>query len=222
MSQVNIETARFNMIEQQIRPWDVLDQTTLDTVALVRREAFVPQAYRNLAFMDMEIPLNINGQMTGESMFAPKMEARLLQEMAPRPADQVLEIGAGSGYMAALLAHRAQSVVTYERLPVLAEFARTNLANNHCANVKVVTGDGFTAKGTFQVIALSGAVASLPRDVLELLAIGGRLTAVVGTAPVMSAVLVTRMSDTQFDTVNLFETLVKPLVGGPQAEKFRF
>jgi protein-L-isoaspartate(D-aspartate) O-methyltransferase len=222
MSQLNIETARFNMIEQQIRPWDVLDQSTLDTVALVRREAFVPEAYRNLAFMDMEIPLNVNGQTTGESMFEPKMEARLLQELALRPADQVLEVGAGSGYMAALMAHRAQSVVTYERLPVLAEFARANLARNQCANVKVVQGDGFTARGTFQAIALSGAVASLPTQLLELLAIGGRMAAIVGTAPVMSAVLVTRLGETEFDTVKLFETLVKPLVGGPQAEKFKF
>jgi protein-L-isoaspartate(D-aspartate) O-methyltransferase len=222
MSQVNIETARFNMIEQQIRPWDVLDQSTLDTVALVRREVFVPQAYRNLAFMDMEIPLTVNGQATGEAMFAPKMEARLLQELALRPADQVLEVGAGSGYMAALMAHRAQSVVTYERLPVLAEFARANLAHNQCVNVKVVHGDGFTAKGTFQAIALSGAVSSLPSNLLELLAIGGRMAAIVGTAPVMSAVLVTRLGETQFDTVKLFETLVKPLTGGPQAEKFKF
>jgi protein-L-isoaspartate(D-aspartate) O-methyltransferase len=219
---VNIETARFNMIEQQIRTWDVLDQSILDTVALVRREAFVPEAYRNLAFMDMEIPLNINGQATGESMFAPKMEARLLQELAPRPADQALEIGSGSGYMAALLAHRAQNVVTYERIACLADFAKANLARNGCANVQVVHGDGFSAKGTYQIIALSGAVASLPQDVLELLSIGGRMAAIVGSAPVMSAVLVTRVSDTQFDSVKLFETLVKPLVGGPVQEKFKF
>lgn len=219
---MNIETARFNMIEQQIRTWDVLDQSILDTVALVRREAFVPEAYRNLAFMDMEIPLNINGQATGESMFAPKMEARLLQELAPRPADQALEIGSGSGYMAALLAHRAQNVVTYERIACLADFAKANLARNGCANVQVVHGDGFSAKGTYQIIALSGAVASLPQNVLELLSIGGRMAAIVGSAPVMSAVLVTRVSDTQFDSVKLFETLVKPLVGGPVQEKFKF
>jgi protein-L-isoaspartate(D-aspartate) O-methyltransferase len=200
----------------------VLDQSILDTVALVRREAFVPEAYRNLAFMDMEIPLNINGQATGESMFAPKMEARLLQELAPRPADQALEIGSGSGYMAALLAHRAQNVVTYERIACLADFAKANLARNGCANVQVVHGDGFSAKGTYQIIALSGAVASLPQNVLELLSIGGRMAAIVGSAPVMSAVLVTRVSDTQFDSVKLFETLVKPLVGGPVQEKFKF
>lgn len=219
---MNIETARFNMIEQQIRPWDVLDQSVLDTVALVRREAFVPEAYRTLAFMDMEIPLNVGGQSTGESMFAPKMEARLLQELAPRPADQALEIGAGSGYMAALLAHRVQSVVTYERLPVLADFAQANLARNSCANVKVVQGDGFTAKGTFQVIAVSGAVASVPQGLMDLLALGGRMAVIVGSAPVMSAMLITRVGDAQFDSVKLFETLVKPLVGGPQPEKFRF
>jgi protein-L-isoaspartate(D-aspartate) O-methyltransferase len=219
---VNIETARFNMIEQQIRPWDVLDQSILDTVALVRRECFVPEAYRNLAFMDMEIPLNTNGEHTGESMFAPKMEARLLQELAPRAADQVLEIGAGSGYMAALLAHRAQSVVTYELLPVLAQFAKTNLARNGCANVQVVQGDGFTATGTFHVIAVSGAVASLPQNLMQLLAIGGRMTAIVGSAPVMSAVLVTRVGEAQFESVKLFETLVKPLAGGPQPDKFKF
>jgi protein-L-isoaspartate(D-aspartate) O-methyltransferase len=222
MNELNIETARRNMIEQQIRTWDVLDQTILDTVALVRREAFVPQAYRNLAFVDMEIPLNVQGQSTGQSMFAPKMEARLLQELAPRAADHVLEIGAGSGYMAALLAHRAQSVETWEIHPALAELASENLARNACANVTVVRGDGFKAKGTFQVIAVSGAVASLPQPVLELLAIGGRMTAIVGSAPVMSAMLVQRVSDTQFESVKLFETLALPLQGGPQAETFRF
>jgi protein-L-isoaspartate(D-aspartate) O-methyltransferase len=222
MSQINIEAARHNMIEQQIRTWDVLDQTTLDTVALVRREAFVPQAYRNLAFVDMEIPLNVQGQSTGQHMFAPKMEARLLQELAPRAADQALEIGAGSGYMAALLAHRAQSVETWEIHPLLAEFASENLTRNACANVTVVRGDGFRAKGTFQVIAVSGAVTSLPQSLLNLLAIGGRMTAIVGSAPVMSAVLVQRVNEAQFESVKLFETLVVPLQGGPKAETFRF
>ena len=134
---MNIEQARFNMIEQQIRPWEVLDPTVLDLLFVVKREDFVPEAYRALAFADMEIPI---GQ--GQAMLAPKIEARLLQELGVRKTDKILEIGSGSGYMAALLAARGEHVVTVEINPELADGARRNLERAGVTNVAVETGDG--------------------------------------------------------------------------------
>ena len=222
---MNFEQARFNMIEQQIRTWEVLDQVTLDTLANVKREDFTPAAYRAMAFSDLEIPLNVDGATPGEVMFAPKLEARLLQELTLKSTDTVLEIGAGSGYMAALLASRGQTVQTWERQSALAGFARANLSRAGFANVTVREGDGFAqAHGTasFDVILLSGAVERLPEDLFKSLKLGGRLMAIVGQAPVMSAVLVTRTGDDQFSQVKLFETLTTALVGGPTVERFRF
>jgi protein-L-isoaspartate(D-aspartate) O-methyltransferase len=223
---LNFEQARFNMIEQQIRPWDVLDNATLQTVASIKREAFVPPAYRNMALSDLELPLTMNGVATGEIMFAPKMEARLLQELAPQARDSVAEIGAGSGYMAALLGARSAAVQSWEIRPHLAQFARSNLSAGGIANVTVHEGDGFTglaaAAGEFDVILLSGAVVELPQTLLQKLRLGGRLAAIVGQSPVMSAVLVKRLDETQFDQVKLFETLVPALQGGPKPTRFRF
>jgi protein-L-isoaspartate(D-aspartate) O-methyltransferase len=218
---MNIEQARFNMIEQQIRPWEVLDQSVLDTIAKIRREDFVPPACRALAFVDMSIPLTVDGVATGQHMFSPKQEARLLQELKPRSSDHVLEIGAGSGYMAALLASRTHSVQSWETHPALAAFAAANLTRAGLNNAKVVEGDGFTAQGAFDIIAVSGAVEALPPALLDLLKPGGRLVAIVGAEPVMSAVLVTRLGES-FDEVKLFETLVQPLTGGPRLQRFKF
>jgi protein-L-isoaspartate(D-aspartate) O-methyltransferase len=223
---MNFEQARFNMIEQQIRPWEVLDIETLETVARVKREDYVPAAYKNLAFSDLEIPLTVDGVATGEAMFSPKMEARLLQEVAPKAHDEVLEIGAGSGYMAALLAARSARVESWEIHPALAAFAQRNLTAGGVPNAKVLIGDGFAgtaaANRGYDVIVLSGAVEVLPQPLMHQLKLGGRLAAIVGQAPVMSAVLVTRLDETQFDQVRLFETLVKPLAGGPRAQRFKF
>ncbi len=224
-SHLDIERARFNMIEQQIRPWEVLDQTVLDLLSVVKREDFVPPAYRNLAFIDMEIPLHVGEFKSGETMLPPRVEARALQELAVRNDDLVLEIGTGSGYMAALLAHRARHVTTVEIVPELLAFAEDNLHRAHIANVKLVQGDGaqgFPLGHELDVIVLSGAVPFVPDAFLKQLKVGGRLLAFVGEAPVQSAELITRTDETAFATVKLFETQIKPLRNVAQRSHFRF
>ena len=208
---MNIEQARFNMIEQQIRPWEVLDPQVLDLLFVVKREDFVPAVYRDLAFADMEIPLG-----EGQVMLAPRIEARLLQELSVRKSDKVLEIGTGSGYMAALLAARAEHVVTIELRPEIAAIARDNLQRAGVGNVTVECADGirgWTQRAPFDVIVLSGAVPQIPDAVLKQLRVGGRLAAVVGTAPVMEAQLITCVAEGVFNTVNLFETVIPALDG---------
>jgi len=211
-AEMNIEKARFNMIEQQIRPWDVLDPEILDLLTVVKREAFVPAAYKNLAFMDTQIPLG-----NGEFMFTPKLEARIVQDIAPKKHENVLEIGAGSGYMAALLSHRARHVTTVEIDPELKAFAEHNLSNYGISNVDVVLGNGaqgWANQGTdapYDVIVISGSLPVLPDAFLKQVKVGGRIFAIVGESPVMNAQIITRVSDTAYDTVKLFETDVTPL-----------
>jgi protein-L-isoaspartate(D-aspartate) O-methyltransferase len=206
---MNIEQARFNMIEQQIRPWNVLDQDVLDLLLVVKREDFVPAAHKALAFVDTEIPLP-----GGEAMFTPKFEARIMQEVLVKKHENVLEIGAGSGYMAALLATRGRHVTTVEIKPELKAMAEANLAKAGIANVTVELGDGALGwnKGApYDVIVISGALETLPDAFLKQLKVGGRIAAIIGQAPVMSANIVTRVSETAYDTVKVFETNVKPL-----------
>ncbi len=222
---LDIERARHNMVEQQIRTWEVLDQSVLDLLLVVRREQFVPPAYRQLAFIDMEIPLKLDGVDTGERMFAPKVEARLLQELGIRAHEHVLEVGTGSGYMAALAAHKAQHVLTIEIDPQLAAFGGANLARAGVRNVRVETGDGargWQAKAPYDVIIMSGSLPALPPGLLAQLKIGGRLAVIVGDAPVMSAQIVTRVTETAYDTLKLFETVVKPLANAWRPSAFRF
>jgi protein-L-isoaspartate(D-aspartate) O-methyltransferase len=217
---MNIEQARFNMIEQQIRPWEVLDQQVLDLLFVVKREDFVPAAYRNLAFADMEIPIG-----SGQVMLAPRVEARLMQELAIKNTDKVLEIGTGSGYMAALLAARADHVVTVESRPEIAEFARQNLERAGVANVTVEIGDGangWAQRGPYDVIVVSGALPFLPDALLKQLRLGGRLAAIVGEAPVMEAQLATCSAEGVYNTVNLFETVVPTLDGANAKPGFSF
>lgn len=217
---MNIEQARFNMIEQQIRPWDVLDPQVLDLLFVVKREDFVPAAYRNLAFADMEIPLG-----SGQAMLAPRVEARLLQELAIKKTDKVLEIGTGSGYMAALLAARAEHVVTVENRPELADLARQNLAKAGVSNVSVEVGDGaagWLQGAPYDAIVVSGSVPVLPQAILKQLRLGGRLVVIVGEAPVMEAQLITCTADGVFNTVNLFETVVPAIDGVAAKEAFSF
>ena len=221
----NPERARFNMVEQQIRPWEVLDQSVLDLLFVVRREDYVPAPFRDVAFADVEIPLRIDGVDTGRLMFAPRIEARLLQELKLGPSDSVLEIGTGSGYMAALLAHKALHVTTVEIDPRLAAFAAENLARNAVHNVKVELGDGargWPARAPYDAIVVSGGLPKLPEELLAQLRVGGRLAAIVGTGPVMQALLVTRVSESQYDRLPLFETWVAPLDNAPQPERFKF
>ena len=217
---MNIEQARFNMIEQQIRPWDVLDQDVLNLLSVVKRENFVPAAYRELAFADLEVPLP-----TGEHMLFPRVEARILQELAVKKHESVLEIGAGSGYMAALLAHRARHVLTVDIKPELAELAKRNLAENGVTNAEVALGDGargWPAGAPYDVICVSGGLPVLPQEMLEQLKIGGRLAAFVGTAPVMKAQIITRIDEKQFRVADVFETFIEPLANAVQPPRFKF
>lgn len=217
---MDVEQARFNMVEQQIRPWDVLDQEVLDLLFVMKREEFVPPAWRSLAFADLEIPLG-----HGQTMLSPKLEARMLQELQLRKADKVLEIGTGSGFMAALLAAKADQVVTVEILPELAAMARRNLQRSGVANVSVEEGDGargWAAHAPYDVILLSGSTPVLPKAFLSQLKVGGRLLAVVGEAPAMQAQLITCVADGEYQTVGLFETVVAPLQNALQPERFVF
>lgn len=224
---MNLEQARANMVEQQIRTWEVLDQEVLDLLYVVPREDFVPAAYRNLAFSDMEVPLE--GSAGGERMWAPKMEARVLQELAPRRTERVLEVGTGSGYLTALLAHRAAQVTSLEIKPDLAAFGRANLERHGADNVTLLVEDGaagtsagFRSQAPWDVIVLTGSVPVLPKALLDGLAPGGRLFAVVGEAPVMSARLVTCIAPGAHRSVDLFETVIAPLANCEQPARFRF
>jgi protein-L-isoaspartate(D-aspartate) O-methyltransferase len=217
---MNIEQARFNMVENQIRPWEVLDQQVLDLLYLVKREDFVPAAYRMLAFSDMEIPI---GQ--GEHMWQPKMEARVLQELAIKPTDQVLEIGTGSGYFAALLARRAQHVHSVEIHPELKASGEANLRRAGVANVTVELGDGasgWTQHASCDVIVLTGSTPVLPQQFLQQMKAGARLFAVVGNPPVMAARLITCTGDGVYNSIDLFETSIAPLANAPAGERFSF
>lgn len=225
---MNIEKARFNMIEQQIRPWDVLDLSVLELLSVVKREDFVPAALKGMAFVDMEIPLlspSEDAMRLGQCMLAPRLEARLLQDLALQPTDTVLEIGAGSGYMAALLAHKALRVVSLEINPALAKMARDNLRNAGIQNAEVRLADGaepVPAEGSYEAILLSGSVAEVPHNLLALLKVGGRLAAIVGDEPVMRATIVTRTSDTNFRTVQSWDTVAPRLQNFPEPSRFKF
>ena len=217
---MDFELARFNMIEQQIRPWDVLNPGVLELLAIVKREDFVPPALRALAFVDTEVPLP-----AGQCMLAPKVEARLLQELDVHKHERVLEVGAGSGFMAALLAHKAQHVTTLEIEPALARFASANLQRAGVVNATVITGDanqGVAGDGPFDVIVLSGSVAQVPPALQAQLKVGGRLAAIVGQEPVMRAVLLTRTSDRGLERRVLFDTVAQRLSGFGEPSRFHF
>ncbi|MGZ9031985.1 MAG: protein-L-isoaspartate O-methyltransferase family protein [Burkholderiaceae bacterium] len=222
---MDFEKARFNMVEQQVRPWDVLDQSVLDLLFVVRREDFVPAPYRALAFTDMEIPLKVDGVDSGESMWAPKLEARKVQELAIKPHDTELEIGTGSGYLSALLAHKAQHVLSTEIDPRLKAFAEGNLARAGVRNVKVELGDGsrgWPGKAPYDVIVVTGSLPVMPEGLRSQLRVGGRMAAIIGEDPAMTAELFTRATEASFDVVKLFETSVKPLKNAERPSSFRF
>ena len=221
---MNIETARFNMIEQQIRPWEVLDGQVLSLLSIVKRENFVPLAHKALAFADMEIPLQSSGSK-GQCMLAPKVEARLLQDADIKATDKVLEVGTGSGYMAALLAQQAASVLSFEIDPALAQIARSHLQNEGIANVEVRQADGShgaPADGPFDVIVLSGSVPDVPQHLLKQLKLGGRLLAIVGEEPVMRASVITRNGEQQWQTSEPWDTMAPRLQGFPEHNRFSF
>ena len=216
----DVEQARFNMIEQQVRPWDVSDSAVLQLLSDVKREDFVPRSYKAMAFADMAIPLP--GQQV---MLAPRLQARLLQDAAVQPTDKVLEIGTGSGFTTALLARQAQRVISLEINPELADLARANLqrANIHNAEVRCADGAlGAAAEAPFDLILLGGSVTEVPPALLSQLKVGGRLVAVVGEEPIMHARVITRTSDTQFKTDEKWDDNAPPLVNFPQPSAFKF
>lgn len=222
-----IAQARYNMIEQQIRPWNVLDPVVLETLDEVHREYFVPSGFRGMAFMDIEIPLRGNAEVAvrkGECMLAPRVEARMLQDLQIQPSDRVLEIGTGSGYMAALLAHRARQVLSLEIDAELAATAQENLRQAGIKGVEVRQADGsgdLSDLGTFDVIVLSGSVASVPQALLQQLNDGGRFAAIVGDEPIMRFTLVRREGD-RFRTTTPWDVNVSRLHGFAEPSQFRF
>lgn len=214
------EKVRFNMIEQQIRPWDVLDDSVLSLLQRVKREEYVPEAYRAMAFMDLEIPL---GQ--GESMLSPKVEARLVQELHIKSTDKVLEVGTGSGYMTALLASLAKHVHSVEIIPELRLSAAQKLAAHGFNNVTLDIGDaarGWQKHAPYDVIVVTGSLPVLPNEFIAQLNPGGRLLAFVGTAPAMEARLTRLIEPGVTDTQDIFETEVRALKNAPQPAQFVF
>jgi len=221
----DIEKARHNMVEQQVRTWDVLDPSVLELLLTVRREDFVPPSYRALAFADMEIPLVVDDWRSGETMWSPKMEARILQELEVKASDRVLEIGTGSGFLAALFAHRADHVVSVEIEPRLKALAEINLRQAGVHNVRLTLADGsrgLADDAPYDVIVVTGSLPVVPEVLVSQLAMGGRLAAVVGEEPAMEARIIRRVSDDAFDTLTLFETVLKPLVNAERPSSFRF
>ena len=224
---MNIELARFNMIEQQIRPWEVLDQNVLSLLGTVRREDFVPPPLRALAFADTQVPL-APGAPHGQCMLEPKVEARLLQALAVQRHEKVLEIGTGSGFMAALLAHRAMQVTTLECEPRLVAMAQANLRQCGLVDVNVLEVSaaagamGLPDEAPFDVIVLSGSVAVVPQALLAQLKVGGRLAAIIGELPIMRARLITRVAQAAWSDVDLFDTVAPRLLGFAEPARFSF
>ncbi|MEN9425968.1 MAG: protein-L-isoaspartate o-methyltransferase [Pseudomonadota bacterium] len=217
---MNFEKARFNMVEQQIRPWEVLDFDVLDLLMSVRREEFVPEAYKSLALSEAEIPLG-----HGASMLIPVIEGKILQAIQVKRSDKVLEVGAGSGYFAALLAARADWVRTVEIDPALVTMAHENLKRYGVENVIVEEGDairGWPGNAPYDLIVVSGGVPFIPETLLQQIKVGGRLFAFVGEPQLMTATLVTQVSEGNFRTESLFENAVPMMRNAPQKSQFKF
>jgi protein-L-isoaspartate(D-aspartate) O-methyltransferase len=217
---IDVERARFNMVEQQIRPAEVLDQRVLDLLFQVKREDYVPPEHRALAFIDMEIPIG-----RGERMLPPRLEARLLQELAPKETDRVLEIGTGSGYMTALLANLSAHVYSVDIHSDFTRSAAAKLAAHGIRNVTLETGDaarGWDKHGPYDAIIVTGSTPILPDGYKTSLKTGGKLLAVVGEPPVMEARLITNVGAGAYNTVGLFETCIPPLKNALQPERFVF
>lgn len=217
---MNFNTARFNMIEQQIRPWNVLDLNVLNLLDEIHRDEFVPQEYKSCAYSDFEIPL---GQ--GELMLPPRMEARILQALQVQPHETVLEIGTGSGYLTALLAHLAFRVISVDISQEMSDEAARKLAAHDISNVSLEIGDGasgWDSHAPYDVIVVTGSSPKLSENFELSLNVNGRLLAIVGDAPAMQVQLITRESDTEFKREVLFETVVPALKNAPEPERFIF
>jgi|SRR5690625_809556 len=218
-----VERARYNMVEQQIRPWHVNDEKVLQTLFDVPRERFVPSGMEQMAFSDTELPLIVDSVDTNETMLRPVIEARFTQELLLKPTDAVLEIGTGSAYQAALISRLAQQVTSVEINQTLAAFATENLKKNKIKNVKVETGEAHAGWGTteYDAILLTGSLPSVPDALKYQLCIGGRLVAAIGQHPVMTVLRITRTSAASFETTPLFDTVIKPL-RGTRVSSFHF
>ncbi len=220
MTNLNFELARHNMVEQQIRPWDVLDQRILDLVSRAPREDYVPAPYRGLAFADLNLPIG-----RGQVMMAPKLEARILQELEINPKDRILEIGTGSGYFASLLAALGGHVTSVEILPEFKDAAEKKLAAHGVKNVTLEQGDGargWDKHAPYDVIVVTGSTPVLPEGFVRSLAPNGRLFVIVGKSPVMEARLVRRLAGDSFEEKSLFETDLPPLINAYEPAKFAF
>ncbi len=205
---MNIEQARFNMIEQQIRPTNVSAPEVLELLGVVKRENFFPAEQQSLAFCDTSLPL-----VAGILSLSPKLEARIVQEVAAKKTDTVLVIGADSGYLAALLAHQSRHVTVMETVPEVKALAQNNILKNGITNIDVQWGDALQNSNfaSFDVIVVTGSLESVPQNLQEQLNVGGRLFVIVGKAPVMTAQLISRESELFFNTKQLFETSVPAL-----------
>jgi len=220
MAELNLEQARFNMIEQQVRTWEVLDQRVLDTMSAVPRERFVPEQVRNLAFADLQLPIG-----HGQVMMEPKLEGRLLQALDLRPTDSVLEVGTGTGYVTACLAKLAGRVVTVERHPGLSQAAQERVRSLGIGNVTFRIGDaaeGWDQDGRFDAIAITGSLPEVPLAYKRQLNVGGRLFVVVGGPPVMEAMLVIRVGEAEWSHESLFDTDLPLLEGAVRPQPFVF
>ncbi len=220
MNEMNVEQARFNMIEQQIRPWEVLDDRVLETISRTPRENFVPERYRALAFSDISIPLE-----HGQYMMPPKLEGKLLQSLDIDPADSILEIGTGSGYLTACLAGLGGSVHSVDLYDEFIQSAGSKLEKHNITNVTFETGDaaaGWNSDTRFDAIAVTGSLPTLHRGFHTLLNPGGRLFVIVGKPPIMQALLITRVGEQEWNQESLFETSIPPLVNAPEPDTFRF
>ena len=217
---MNIEQARFNMIEQQIRPWNVLDAGVLELLTIVKREKFLPQNQQSLAFMDTELPL-----ADGTLMLSPKLEARLVQEVALKKHENALVVGSGTGYLPALLAFHGRHIICVENSPAVFAAARQTLQNEGIANVSIVQGDaskGWSAQAPYDVIVLTGSLQVLPEELKQQLKVGGRLFVILGAAPVMTACLITRVGQTEFTSKPLFDTSVAEIANADRVSAFSF
>lgn len=217
---MDIAQARFNMVEQQVRPWEVLHQDVLDLMLELPREIFVNPLYKNLAYADTALPLG-----KGEVMLMPKLVGRLLQSLSLKPSDSVLEIGTGSGYLTALLAKSAKQVHSLDRIAEFSHQAAQRLQQLNILNVTFETADIFKqlpSPQSYDAIVLTGSIETLPRELEEALKIGGRLFAVIGRLPVMQAILITRVTDTQWTSEYLFETDIPSLIGMQPSNSFVF
>jgi protein-L-isoaspartate(D-aspartate) O-methyltransferase len=220
MSTLNFDVARRTMIDSQIRTWDVLDERVLELVARMPREDYLPKAHRNLAFIDMNIPLG-----HGEVMMAPKLEARLAQELEINPTDKILEIGTGSGYMTALLASLGRHVVSVEIRPEFTAEAATKLAHHGVRNITLENGDGargWERQKPYDVILITGSTPLLPETFQESLATGGCMIAIVGTAPAMDVRRIRRLGEHAFEEKSLFETVIPKLQNALEPARFVF